>query len=156
MGGSVVRGERLRLHNNSESEEGQQTITCSPKIRMRLPDTLKHAILDRLLPLQPEKIILFGSYAYGEPHKDSDIDLLVVTNDDFLPQNYREKTDVYLEFADAIHELRKQIAIDLIVHTKPMHRKFIELGSMFSKEILQHGVVLYETDYPRVVESRRR
>ena len=111
---------------------------------MRLPDTLQHAILDRLLPLKPEKIILFGSYAYGEPHKDSDIDLLVVTNDDFLPQNYREKTDVYLEFADAIHELRKQIAIDLIVHTKPMHRKFIELGSMFSKEILQHGVVLYE------------
>src|SRR5271168_2419705 len=27
---------------------------------------------------QPEKIILFGSYAYGQPHADSDVDILVV------------------------------------------------------------------------------
>lgn len=122
---------------------------------MKLSAELRDELLERLRPLHPEQIILFGSYAYGEPHQDSDIDLLVVTNDDFMPQSYREKTDVYLKCADAIHDLRKQIAIDLIVHTKPMHRKFIELGSMFSKELLQKGILLYENDYARVVESRK-
>ena len=48
---------------------------------MSLDESLKNEIIARLMPLQPEKIILFGSYAYGEPHKDSDIDLLV----NFLP-----------------------------------------------------------------------
>jgi len=33
---------------------------------MRLEESLKNEILARLMPLQPEKIILFGSYAYGE------------------------------------------------------------------------------------------
>ena len=49
-----------------------------------------------------------------------------------------------------IRDIRRQVSIDLIVHTKSMHRKFIELGSMFSQEILQRGVVLYEADHERV------
>ena len=36
---------------------------------------------------------------------------------------------------------------DLIVHTKPMHDKFLQLGSMFSKEILKRGEVLYEKSH---------
>ena len=35
--------------------------------------------------------MLFGSYAYGVSNEDSDVDLLVVTNDDFIPQNFAEK-----------------------------------------------------------------
>jgi len=38
------------------------------------------------------------------------------------------------------------IPIDLIVYTKPMYNKFNELGSLFSKEISQKGIVLYESD----------
>ena len=39
---------------------------------------IKKIIVDRLLPLNPEKIILFGSYAYGNPTKDSDLDICIV------------------------------------------------------------------------------
>ncbi len=53
---------------------------------MTLDKTIEHEIIERLKPIHPEKVILFGSYAYGEPNKDSDIDLLVVTQDDFIPQ----------------------------------------------------------------------
>ena len=41
-------------------------------------EELKPQIIERLKPLNPDKIILFGSYAYGEPNEDSDIDLFLI------------------------------------------------------------------------------
>ena len=102
-------------------------------------------IIDKLKEsINPFKIILFGSYAYGNPSKDSDIDLLVVTNDNHYPKNYKEKMETYLNISTIFSQFKKEIPIDLIVHTIPMHKRFIELGSMFSKEILKNGKVLYE------------
>jgi len=60
-------------------------------------EKLKKEIIDRLKPLNPCKIILFGSYAYGTPTKDSDIDLYIVTNDEFMPKSWREKITIYLQ-----------------------------------------------------------
>ncbi len=106
-------------------------------------EAIKLEIVERLKPLNPEKIILFGSYAYGTPHQDSDIDLYVVTNDDFTPQSFKERMDVKLKISRTIKDLQKTIPIDIITHTKQMHKKFVELNSSFSREILQNGVKLY-------------
>ncbi|RKY06466.1 MAG: nucleotidyltransferase domain-containing protein [Planctomycetota bacterium] len=103
---------------------------------------IQRQIVERIGPLSPEKIILFGSYAKGTPTADSDIDLYVVTNDDFIPQNWQEKNRIYLGVSRKIRDLRKQVPIDLIVHTKKMHEKFIALNSFFSREINQEGVRL--------------
>jgi len=103
---------------------------------------IQQEIVERLKPLQPERIILFGSYAYGNPTEDSDIDLYVVTNDDFIPQSWKEKNSIYLNVSKKIRDLRKQTPIDLIVHTKKMHEKFIHLNSFFSREINQGGIRL--------------
>ena len=108
---------------------------------MELNDALKQEIIARLKPLKPEKVILFGSYAYGEPHEDSDIDLLVVTNDETIPGSYREHIQNYLRVAAALRDIRKIVPIDVIVHTKAMYAKFLELGSLFSKEIVSKGIV---------------
>ncbi len=105
-------------------------------------EILKQEIVKRLKPLDPDKIILFGSYAYGTPNENSDIDLYVVTKDEFIPQNYREKRTISKAVSKAIRDLRSNIAIDLIVHTKNMSDKFRELNSSFSKEILTQGEVL--------------
>jgi len=105
-------------------------------------EELKAQIVERLKPLNPQKIILFGSYAYGTPHKDSDIDLYVVTNDDFMPQSWREKSKVYLNVANMLDDIMKKYPTDLIVHTKAMHEKFLELNSYFSRVIMNDGVVL--------------
>ncbi|MCP4397517.1 MAG: nucleotidyltransferase domain-containing protein [bacterium] len=107
-------------------------------------------MIERLRTLRPHKIILFGSCAYGDIQPDSDIDVLVVTNSDDLPQNYQERNELYLNVSRAIRDIRKHVPIDLIVHTKPMHKKFIELESMFAQEILQKGKTLYEVDNERV------
>jgi predicted nucleotidyltransferase len=112
-------------------------------------------ILAQLKTINLYKVILFGSFAYGQPHPDSDIDLLVVTDDDFFPKDYEEKSNLYLKVSNTITDISGKIPIDLIVYTKTMYRHFIQLGSLFSKEITQNGVVLYETDHERVVEQSK-
>lgn len=99
-------------------------------------------IIERLKPLKPYKVILFGSHAYGEEGEDSDIDLMVVTNDDFMPQNFEEKLDVKMKVANKVEDIRQVVPMDLLVFTRPMFERFIELDSMFSREILKKGVFL--------------
>jgi hypothetical protein len=53
-------------------------------------EAIKKEIVEQLKPLDPEKVILFGSYAYGQPTEESDIDLYIVTKDDFIPQLSRK------------------------------------------------------------------
>jgi len=103
-------------------------------------------IVDKLLATQPEKIILFGSYAYGEPTINSDIDILVVTGDEIIPASFSEKSKIYLRISKAISEIKEKFPVDLIVHTKPMHRKFIEIDSLFARELQLKGKVLYENN----------
>jgi len=99
---------------------------------------------DSLKELDPYLIILFGSYAYGIPHKDSDIDLLVVTNDEFTPNSFDERINIQLSISNHIFEIAKQVPIDLIVYTIPMYKRFIELNSNFANEITTKGRILYE------------
>jgi predicted nucleotidyltransferase len=101
-------------------------------------------LLHKLRELNPYLILLFGSYAYGKPNEDSDIDLLFVTKDEFMPQTFTEKNNLYISISEHIINIAKQVPIDLIVYTKPMYKQFIEIGSSFSKEILNNGIVLYE------------
>lgn len=105
-------------------------------------ELIKKEIVDRLRPLDPAKVILFGSYAWGKPDEDSDIDLYVVTKDDSMPLNYRENMNFYLKVSKQLEEIKKNYPCDLIVHTKPMHEKFIRINSSFANEILTKGQVL--------------
>lgn len=109
---------------------------------MNLPEHLRQEIIQRLAPLSPEKVILFGSYASGVPTEDSDIDLYVVTHDDFMPEFWQEKSDVALRVSQAMLDFRIKHAVDLIVHTKPMHAKFMQMDSSFARELRQSGVRL--------------
>jgi len=105
-------------------------------------ESIKSEIIKRLEPLNLDKVILFGSYAYGTPNIDSDIDLYVVTNDEYTPQNWKEKSELTRKVSRKLRDLRSKFAIDLIVHTKEMNRKFIELNSSFSREILSKGSLI--------------
>ena len=97
-----------------------------------------------LSELNPYLILLFGSCAHGTPHKDSDIDLLVVTNDDFMPKNYDERINIQLSVSKHIFEISKKVPVDLIVYTIPMYKKLIKQNSSFASEITTKGKILYE------------
>jgi predicted nucleotidyltransferase len=58
-------------------------------------ETIKDEIVDKLKPLNPDKVILFGSYAYGTPNEDSDIDLFLV-KDDTKEKHYEAKAMMQL------------------------------------------------------------
>jgi len=106
-------------------------------------EDIKIEILKRLEPLDLDKIILFGSYANGTAHQESDIDLYVVTKDDFIPQTFKENMDIKLKVSQKVKDLQKIIPIDIVTHTKKMHEKFITINSSFSRDILQNGIRLY-------------
>ena len=103
---------------------------------MKLSEQIKHEIIDSLKPFEPDKVILFGSYAWGNPNEDSDIDIYIVTQDDFIPSTFKEKLDLKVKISKAIAPIREKYPVDIIVHTRPMFRKFAELGSSFATEIL--------------------
>ncbi len=107
-------------------------------------------LTENLKAINPYLILLFGSYAYGTPHTDSDIDLLIVTNDNYMPQSFKEKSDLYLSVNSHIRNIAKRVPIDLLVYTKPMYQKFVEMQSSFSREIVNKGVILYENQHPRL------
>ena len=107
-----------------------------------LSDSIRNEIIENLRPIDPEMVILFGSYAYGTPDQDSDIDLYIVTKENFIPKTFDESIQIKKKVYMALNNFRKKYASDILVHTLPVHHKFIDLGSSFSKEIMQKGIIL--------------
>jgi len=85
----------------------------------------------------PRRIVLFGSYARGDPTPDSDVDLLVVLAHGGRPV---EKA-VEIRLAT-----RPAFPLDLLVRTPQEIRKRVAMGDVFIREILEKGEVLYEAD----------
>ena len=73
-------------------------------------DKLNPLIIERLLPLKPDKIILFGSYVYGEPTIDSDLDILVIKN------SYHNKWEEKSKIRKALKDIR--ISKDILVENE--------------------------------------
>jgi predicted nucleotidyltransferase len=88
----------------------------------------------------PDKIVLFGSYAYGAPHEDSDVDLLVV-----MPTRNRHDQAVRI-----LWRLAAPFPIDLLVRTPKDVKWRLEEGESFLTTILSLGKVLYEKDNKRM------
>jgi predicted nucleotidyltransferase len=89
----------------------------------------------------PEKIILFGSYAYGKPTEDSDIDLLVVMPVEGHPA---------YKAAEIRMKVKTPMAWDLLVRTPEFVAEEIEQGDLFMREIAEQGKVIYEAEYAKV------
>jgi len=103
-------------------------------------------LIEKLQQLNPFLVLLFGSYAYGTPKEDSDLDIFVVLNDNSMPATFKEKQALYLKVSPYIRSIAKQIPIDLVVFTIPMFEQLKKLNSNFSKEILTKGIILYENN----------
>ncbi|TYT74850.1 nucleotidyltransferase domain-containing protein [Desulfobotulus mexicanus] len=102
-------------------------------------EALKKEIIRCLQPMDPEKVILFGSHASGTATEDSDIDLYIVTKDNFIPSTWEEKRKLARRYSRSIQDIRKRRGIDLIVHTRTMSENFIKTNSSFSREIHEKG-----------------
>lgn len=90
----------------------------------------------------PDQIYLFGSYAYGNPHPHSDLDLMIVTQEPRGATPFERGSFVYQKTSDALHGL-SDIDFDVLARTPEelMHR--LELGHPLDREIVLRGQILY-------------
>ncbi len=86
----------------------------------------------------PEKIILFGSQAYGKPTAESDIDLLVVMP--YKGSPFRQAGEILKRVIPRVGVL----PIDLVVRTPKQVEDRLAIGDRFMGEILERGKVMYE------------
>ncbi len=83
----------------------------------------------------PDKIVLFGSYAYGTPHEDSDVDMLVILP--FEGKGVNKTVEI-------LRRVKPELPLDLIVRTPRQIAERLALGDFFLREIMEKGKVLYE------------
>jgi HEPN domain-containing protein/predicted nucleotidyltransferase len=105
--------------------------------RERVPPEAIQAVVDHIAQnFNPEKIILFGSYAYSQPKPWSDVDLLVVLETDDPKQKQKE---IALSF-------HAPFGLDILVWTPQEIAQRIPQGDFFLREIMTKGKVLYEQE----------
>src|SRR5437762_4688340 len=104
---------------------------ASPNIPLAAIRRFARRIAERF---QPDKIILFGSYAYGKPHEESDVDLLVI-------MRTRNAIDQSIRIKVAFKRL---FSLDLIVRTPWQIERGLKDDNWFLREIIEKGKVLYE------------
>lgn len=105
--------------------------------RVRIPDEIIRELVSRIaLQFHPRQIILFGSYAYGKPRPESDVDLLVVM-------------DTHLRESEQALRIRQHInplfGVDILVYTPSRLEQRLRLGDSFLRDITEKGLVVYES-----------
>ena len=86
---------------------------------------------------KPQRIVLFGSYAYGKPTPDSDVDVLVVM---------KKARRLWMQTTQKIHEkVSAGFPVDVIVRDPDFLRERLHEGDTFLEEITTKGRVMYES-----------
>jgi uncharacterized protein len=110
-------------------------VTPLPR-RRRIPMPAIRAVVQQVAErFQPEKVILFGSYAYGSPTPESDVDLLVIMRTSLKQAEQAVRICQAIEY---------HFGLDLIVQTPETLDRRLKLGDPFLTEILHTGKILYE------------
>ena len=93
-------------------------------------------VIDRIVKnINPEKIILFGSYASGNPGEDSDLDILVIK--EMKMPRYKRSREVKK------HLRGMKIPIDVIVYTKKEVKEWKDTKTAFINQAMKQGKLLY-------------
>lgn len=98
-------------------------------------ELLPKAVERLVLTLQPYRVILFGSYAYGQPTPDSDVDLLIVWD---APPSRRERAERIAQALEGYF-----FPVDIISKTPAELEQELK-DNFFVQEIVKRGKVLYE------------
>ncbi len=86
----------------------------------------------------PERIILFGSYTYGKPTENSDVDLLIILPFEGKPIQ---------KASEILRKIKPRIPVELLVRTPTQVKQRLALNDHFLREIIEKGKVLYESSH---------
>jgi len=106
--------------------------------RKRIPQEAIDQVVEQIVEkFKPQKIILFGSYARGNPRPESDVDILVVM--DTPLKEVRQAIQI-------CQQIEYRFGLDLIVHTPKYLADRVKMGDWFLRDVLKDGKVLYESN----------
>ncbi len=105
--------------------------------RKRIPQEAIDQVVEQIVEkFKPQKIILFGSYARGNPRPESDVDLLVV-----METPLREVQQAI----QICQQIEYRFGLDLIVHSPKYLEERVKMGDWFLRDVINEGKVLYES-----------
>jgi len=110
--------------------------TVPAGLNVSVGKSLSAAIHSIVRELDPLKIVLFGSYAYGTPNRNSDVDLLIIMDTN---KPHKERS-----WAVSRLLIPRPFPVDILVKTPVEIDKALETGDFFLQEILTRGKVLYD------------
>jgi predicted nucleotidyltransferase len=97
---------------------------------------LEKAVTTIVNALKPKKIILFGSFAYGNPTPDSDVDLLVILKTKLAPKGRSWQVSKLL--------IPRPFPLDILVKTPEEIALALQSKDYFTQDIVSRGIILYE------------
>ena len=114
-----------------------------------IPKTVEGIVSRLVAEYQPEKIVLFGSHAYGRPDQDSDLDLLVIKD---TPEKAGQR---HSRVRQIIAPARDHMSVDVFVLTPAELDEELRRGNQFYQEAVFRGIFLHgeREDYPMVEDS---
>jgi predicted nucleotidyltransferase len=105
--------------------------------RDRIPEVAIEDVVQQIADgFRPRRIILFGSYAYGQPGPESDVDLLVIMHHSMSESR---------QAIQILKAISYRFGLDLLVYTPEHLEQRLSLGDPFVKEIMTRGKVVYES-----------
>ena len=97
---------------------------------------IKQLTMKIVRDFHPVRVILFGSYGYGEPDENSDVDLLVVLPS--VENRIRKSSEIH-------RSVFSGFPLDVIVYSEQSLNERLKKEDFFLREIIQKGQLLYET-----------
>jgi predicted nucleotidyltransferase len=110
---------------------------------MEIETILEKLVLSLKLS-DPYKIVLFGSYANGNPDENSDIDLMVILDNDHVSKTYEERLNKKLYIRGLVREINRKVPLDILVYSKEELNLIKEHGNYFIDEVERTGRIIYE------------
>ena len=104
--------------------------------RKVIEEKIKEVTEKIIKEFQPEKIILFGSWAWGTPHEDSDVDLFIVKESN--KKRWEREYDLRMKLIG-----NKFPPMDLLIYTPEEMEQRIRIEDLFIQDILKNGKLVY-------------
>jgi uncharacterized protein len=119
------------MHSDYDGSKDKQGTVISSTILTGIRNVTRQIVQQ----FHPQKVILFGSYAYGQPTEDSDVDLLIVMDTDESPLYVAAKIAAAIEHP---------FPLDIVVRTPVEFASAIYRKGVFATEVATKGITLYE------------
>jgi len=103
----------------------------------QVQEIIQHILEKLLTDYAPQKVILFGAYAYGDAEPDSDIDLLIIKE---TPERF---IDRWVAVRRILSDPERTVPLETLVLTPEEVSRRLAIGAQFLAEIMEKGKVLY-------------